>query len=209
MALILSFNGKSPKISKSAFIAPTAVIVGDVEIGKNASIWFGAVLRGDHPEHSIVIGASTSVQENAVVHVGRSAPTLVGENVTVGHGAKFESCSIGDRTIIGMNAVILQNVIIGSECIIAANSVVLEETHIKDRSVVAGVPGTIRKTISGSSAQWMKDGGEHYVHLSRAYMAEGIGTASMTCELCGGPTLERHCKIMCQVCGYQRDCSDP
>ncbi len=209
MALILPFNGKTPRIAKSAFIAPTAVIVGDVAIGENASIWFGAVLRGDHPEHSIVIGTGTSVQENAVVHVGRSAPTLLGENVTVGHGAKFESCSIGDRTIIGMNAVILQDVTIGSECVIAANSVILEGTKIGNRNVVAGVPGTIRKTIDGSSAQWMQDGGQHYVHLSRAYLAEGIGTESMTCELCGGPVLERHCKIMCQVCGYQRDCSDP
>ena len=104
MALILSFNGKTPKIAQSVFLAPTAVIIGDVEIGENASIWFGAVIRGDHPKHRIVIGAGTSVQENAVIHVGKSAPTMVGENVTIGHGAKFESCSIGNRTIIGMNA---------------------------------------------------------------------------------------------------------
>jgi carbonic anhydrase/acetyltransferase-like protein (isoleucine patch superfamily) len=209
LALILSFNGKTPRIAKSAFVAPTAVIVGDVEIGENASVWFGAVIRGDHPENNIVVGAGTSVQENAVVHVGRSAPTLIGENVTVGHGAKFESCSIGDRTIIGMNAVILKDVTIGSECVIAANSVILEGTEIRDRSVVAGVPGTLRKAVAGSSAQWMRDGGQHYVHLSRAYLAEGIGTEAMICELCGGLVLERHCKIVCQVCGYQRDYSDP
>tara|TARA_A100001037_G_C15138207_1_gene632225 strand:- start:2247 stop:2876 length:630 start_codon:yes stop_codon:yes gene_type:complete len=209
LALILSFNGKTPKIAQSVFLAPTAVIIGDVEIGENASIWFGAVIRGDHPKHRIVIGAGTSVQENAVIHVGKSAPTMVGENVTIGHGAKFESCSIGDRTIIGMNAIILNDANVGRECVIAANSVVLEGTQIPDRSVVAGVPGTIKKVIDGSSAEWMKDGGKHYIRLSRAYMNEGIGQETMICELCGGPLLERHCKIMCQVCGYQRDCSDP
>ena len=209
MALILPFNNKTPKIAQSVFLAPTAVIVGDVEIGEDASIWFGAVIRGDHPKHRIVIGPGTSVQENAVIHVGKSAPTMVGENVTIGHGAKFESCFIGDRTIIGMNAVILNDANVGRECIIAANSVVLEGTQIPDRTVVAGVPGTIRKVIDGSSAEWMKDGGQHYIRLSRAYMNEGIGRGTMICELCGGPLLERHCKIMCQVCGYQRDCSDP
>ena len=209
MALILSFNGKTPKIAQSVFLAPTAVIIGDVEIGENASIWFGAVIRGDHPKHRIVIGAGTSVQENAVIHVGKSAPTMVGENVTIGHGAKFESCSIGNRTIIGMNAIILNDANVGRECVIAANSVVLEGTQIPDRSVVAGVPGTIKKVFDGSSADGMKVGGKHYIRVSRAYMNEGIGQETMICELCGGPLLERHCKIMCQVCGYQRDCSDP
>ena len=209
MALILSFNNKTPRIAESAFLAPTAVIIGDVEIGENASIWFGAVIRGDHPDHGIVVGTGTSVQENAVIHVGRSAPTVVGNNVTVGHGAKFESCSIGDRTIIGMNTVILNDATVGEECVVAANSVILEGTNIPDRSVVAGVPGTIRKVLGGSSAEWMKDGGQHYIQLSRAYMDEGIGQKTMICELCGGTVLERHCKIVCQVCGYQRDCSDP
>ena len=209
MALILPFDGKVPKIAKSVFLAPTAVIVGNVEICENASVWFGAVIRGDHPEHQIFIGAGTNVQENSVVHVGKSAPTLVGRHVTVGHGAKFESCSVGDRSIIGMNAIILNDATVGSECVIAANSVILEGATIPDKSLVAGVPGTIRKTIEGSSAEWMKDGGQHYVKLSRAYIDEGIGTEVMICELCGGPVLERHCKIICQICGYQRDCSDP
>jgi carbonic anhydrase/acetyltransferase-like protein (isoleucine patch superfamily) len=175
MALIIPFGGKTPRIDPSAFLAPNAVIIGDVIIGPESSVWFGAVIRGDYPDHGIVIGRRTSVQENCVVHVGRWGPTIVGDDVTVGHGAKFECCTIGDRSVIGMNAVILQNVRIGEECVIAANTVVLERAEIPARSVVAGVPGKVKKTLEGGAAEWIKDGGEHYVRLSRQYLAEGIG----------------------------------
>ncbi len=174
MALILPFNGKTPRIDPSAFVAPTAVIIGDVTVGPESSIWFGAVLRGDSPEFGVTIGRRTSVQENCVVHVGRWGPTVVGNDVTVGHGAKFECCTIGDRSVIGMNAVILQRAVIGEECVIAANTVVLEGATIPDRSVVAGVPGVVKKTLEGGAAEWIKDGGEHYVRLSRRYMEAGI-----------------------------------
>lgn len=175
MATILEFDGKRPTIHPSVFLAPTAVVIGNVTIGAESSVWFGAVLRGDDPEHGIVVGRRTSIQENCVVHVGHWGPTTVGDDVTVGHGAKFECCTIGDRTVIGMNAVILQNARIGKECLIAANTVVLERAEIPDRSVVAGVPGKIKKTLEGGAAQWIERGGEHYVALSRRYLAEGIG----------------------------------
>ena len=175
MGLILPFAGKSPTIHPSVFVAPNAVIVGNVTIGAESSVWFGAVVRGDDPEHGVVIGRRTSIQENCVVHVGHWGPTVVGDDVTVGHGAKFECCTIGDRSVIGMNAVILQNVTIGEECLIAANTVVLERAEIPPRSVVAGVPGKIKKTLEGGAADWIKGGGEHYVELSRRYLAEGIG----------------------------------
>lgn len=173
--LVLPFNGKFPDIHPSVFVAPTAVIIGDVTIGPEASIWFGAVLRGDDPDNGIVVGAGSSVQENCVVHVGAWAPTLIGEHVTVGHGAKFESCTIGDRTVVGMNAVILQRATIGAECVLGANTVVLEGADIPPRSVVAGVPGRVKKTLEGSAAEWVARGGTHYVELSRAYRAQGLG----------------------------------
>ena len=175
MALILPFNGVRPTIHPTAFVAPTAVIIGDVTVGPESSIWFGAVLRGDDPDHGIVVGARTSVQENCVVHVGGWAPTVIGDEVTVGHGAKFESCRIGDRTVVGMNAVILQNVVIGEECVLGANTVVLEKTRIPPRSLVVGVPGQIKGTLDGNAAAWISRGGDHYVELSRQYLAEGIG----------------------------------
>jgi carbonic anhydrase/acetyltransferase-like protein (isoleucine patch superfamily) len=175
MATILEFGGKRPSIHPTVFLAPTAVVIGNVTIGPESSIWFGAVLRGDDPDHPIVVGKRTSVQENCVVHVGRWGPTIIGDDVTVGHGAKFECCTIGDRSVIGMNAVILQNARIGRECVLAANTVVLEGADIPDRSVVAGVPGKVKKTLEGGAAEWIKGGGEHYVVLSRKYLAEGVG----------------------------------
>jgi len=208
MPTILPFNGFHPTIDPSAFIAPTAVLVGNVTVGAEASVWFGAVLRGDDPANGIVVGPRSSVQDNCVVHVGGWAPTLIGTDVTVGHGAKFESCTIGDRCVIGMNAVILQKADIGDESLVAANTVVLEGTRIPRRSLVAGVPGAVKKTLEGNAARWVEGGGAHYVELSRAYRAAGIGR-SLRCDLCGGPMLERHCKLVCQNCGYQRDCSDP
>lgn len=175
MATIIEFNGRAPTIHPSAFLAPTAVLIGDVTVGPEASIWFGAVLRGDDPDHGIVVGPRTSVQDNCVVHVGRWGPTVIGADVTVGHGAKFESCTIGDRTVVGMNAVILQKAIIGSECLLAANTVVLEGREIPPRSVVAGVPGVVKKTLGGTAAEWIAGGGAHYVELSRLYLDQGVG----------------------------------
>ncbi|MEX2465889.1 MAG: gamma carbonic anhydrase family protein [Gemmatimonadota bacterium] len=175
MALILPFAGKRPKVHPSAFLAPTAVLIGDVTIGEESSVWFGAVLRGDDPDNGIVVGPRTSVQDNCVVHVGAWGPTVIGADVTVGHGAKFESCVIGDRTVVGMNAVILQNAVIGEECLLAANTVVLEGKEIPARSLVAGVPGVVKKTLEGSAARWIEGGGQHYVDLSRRYLGEGIG----------------------------------
>jgi carbonic anhydrase/acetyltransferase-like protein (isoleucine patch superfamily) len=174
VALVLPFDGKRPKIHSSVFLAPTAVVIGDVTIGADSSVWFGAVLRGDSPEHSVIVGRRTSVQENCVIHIGHWGPTVVGDDVTVGHGAKFECCTIGDRTVIGMNAVILQNARVGRECVLAAGTVVLEGADIPERSLVAGVPGKIKKTLD-PDAEWLRYGGQHYVDLSRQYLAEGIG----------------------------------
>ena len=177
MALIVPFNGKTPDIHPSAFVAPTAVLIGDVTVGAESSIWFGAVLRGDNPNHGIVVGPRTSIQDNCVVHVGDWGPTVVGQDVTVGHGAKFESCVIGDRTVVGMNAVVLQKAVVGEECLLAANTVVLEGKEIPARSLVAGVPGVVKKTLEGSAARWIEGGGQHYVDLSRQYLAQGLGAA--------------------------------
>lgn len=183
VATIIPFNGVWPSIADDVFLAPSAVVIGDVTIGAGSSVWFGAVLRGDNPQNGIVIGARCSIQDNCVVHVGDWGPTVVGDDVTVGHGAKFESCSIGRASLVGMNAVILQEVQVGAECLIAANAVVKEKANIPDRSVVAGVPATIKKTLDGSAAGWIGRSARHYHELSRKYLAQGVGVVSQATRL--------------------------
>jgi len=175
MGRIIPFRGKTPEIAEDAFVAPTAVVIGDVVVESGASIWFGAVLRGDHPDNGIRIGPRSSVQDNCVVHVGEWAPTVVGPDCTIGHGAAFESCTIGAGSIVGMNAVILQEARVGRECVVAAGAVVLEGAEIPERSVVAGVPARVRKTLDGKAAAWVRRGSKHYVKLSREYLEAGLG----------------------------------
>ena len=177
MALIIPFRGVSPRIASDAFVSPTSVIIGNVTIGPESSVWFGAVLRGDHPDHGIVIGRRTSVQDNCVVHVGGWQDTVIGDECTIGHGAKFESCTIGNGCVVGMNAVILQRAEIGERCIVAAGSVVLEGTKVPPLSLVAGVPAKVKGTLEGSAARWVEGGGRHYVELSRLYLELGLGGA--------------------------------
>lgn len=174
MALLLPFRGKSPQVAEDAFLAPNAVLIGDVRVESRASIWFGAVLRGDDPTNPIVVGTDANVQDGAIVHVGIWGPTIVGPRVTVGHGAVFECCEIGEGTLVGMNAVILQEAVIGRECLIAAGSVVLEKAVVPDRSLVAGIPAKIRKSLDGSSAGWVARSWRHYVELSRSYLEQGL-----------------------------------
>lgn len=182
MAHFVTYRGKRPTVAPDAFVAPSAVLIGDVTVGPEASIWFGAVLRGDDPDHGIVVGARANVQDNCVVHVGAWGPTVIGTDCTIGHGAMFESCTIGDHTVVGMNAVILQEAAIGPRCLVAAGAVVKEGETIPAGSLVAGVPATIRKTLDGSAARWVEKSGRHYVELSRSYLAEGIGRAPEAIE---------------------------
>jgi len=175
VATILPYQGRRPTIAPDVFLAPTCVVIGDVTIGAGSSIWFGAVLRGDNPNHGIVIGTRCSIQDNVVVHVGDWGPTIVEDDVTVGHGAKFESCRLGRSSLIGMNAVVLQDAVVGAECLIAANAVIKEGAEIPERSVVAGVPGEIKKTLDGSAAGWIGRSATHYHALSRSYLEQGIG----------------------------------
>ncbi|MGH7574406.1 MAG: gamma carbonic anhydrase family protein [Longimicrobiales bacterium] len=174
--MLIPFAGRTPRIHPTAFVAPTAVLIGDVEVGESASIWFGTVLRADHPEHGIRIGARTSVQDNCVLHVSARGPTLVGDEVTIGHGAVFESCEIRRGALIGMNAVILHDAVVGEESLVAALSVVPERMIVPPRSLVAGAPARVRKALEGESASWIRDSAGHYVDLARQYLDEGIGT---------------------------------
>ncbi|MBI4543998.1 MAG: gamma carbonic anhydrase family protein [Gemmatimonadetes bacterium] len=175
MAHLLPYAGHTPRIHPSAFVAPTAVLIGNVEVGAEASIWFGAVLRGDHPEHAIRIGARSSVQDNCVLHVSARGPTVVGVGATIGHGVVFESCEIGASALIGMNAVVLHGAVVGEESLVAALSVVPEGMVVPPRVLVAGAPAQIRKELSGEAGRWVRESAAHYVELARRYLAQGIG----------------------------------
>ena len=169
MSNILSFRGVSPRIHSGAWIAPTAVVIGNVVIEEGASVWFGAVIRGDHPTHEIRIGARTSIQDNCVIHVSDEGPTVIREEVTVGHGAVLESCTVGRGALIGMNAVVLQRAVVGYNALVAAGSVVSGGSEIPARHLAAGSPAAVKKELSEGALAAIKQGVDHYVALSRAY----------------------------------------
>lgn len=171
--MIVHYRGKQPRIDPSAFVAPTAVLIGDVEVGAESSIWFGAVLRGDNgPIH---VGARTSIQDNAVVHVSEAGGTFIGDDVTVGHCAVMEDCRIEAHALIGSNATLLNGCTIGEGALIAAGSVVGQDATIPARVVAAGAPATVKKALEGDAATWIEVAADEYVKLSRIYLAQSIG----------------------------------
>ena len=147
MTLIRSVEGKSPRIPESCWTAENATIVGDVSMGEDCSVWFNAVVRGD--VHFIKMGNKVNVQDGAVIHCTyQKSPTTIGNNVSIGHNAVVHGCTIKDNVLIGMGAIIMDDVVIESNSIIAAGSVVLEKTHIESGSVYAGIPAKKVKDIS-------------------------------------------------------------
>lgn len=147
MALIKEILGKTPKTGENCYLAETATLIGDVVIGDNCSIWFNAVLRGD--VHYIKIGNHTNVQDNAVIHAThKKSPTNIGSNVTIAHGAIIHGCTLHDNVMIGINAVILDDVVVECNSIVAAGSVVTKGTVVESGSVYAGIPAKKVKEIS-------------------------------------------------------------
>ena len=140
-------NYKNVKIDKTAKIAKQSVIIGDVTIGRDSCVLYYSVIRGD--DAPIVIGEETNIQENCTVHVSRGLPVYIGNNVTIGHNAVIHSCTIGDRTLIGMGVIILDGAKIGSDCIIGAGSLVTKNTIIPDGSLVIGSPAKIKRNLRG------------------------------------------------------------
>ena len=172
--MIVSFGGYTPVVSSTAFIAPTAVLIGNVAVGDGASVWYGAVLRGDGGAHGIVIGPRSNVQDNCVLHVASERGTTVGADVTIGHGATLEGCEVCDGAVIGMNAVVLDRVRVGARSLIAAGSTVLAGTVIPDESMAAGSPAVVKGSTAGGMRWWIEHAAETYVERSRAYREAGL-----------------------------------
>ena len=167
-ATIIELDGVAPTIGEDVWIAPTAVLVGDVRVGDRANIWFGAVLRGD--SSYIEIGAGSSIQDNAVVHCADELPTIIGTDVVLGHGAKVEGCVIGDHALVGTGAIVLQRARIGARAMVAAGAVVGEGAEVGARMLAAGVPAREKKELSGSALRWTETAADHYQEYRRRYM---------------------------------------
>lgn len=167
--MIIPFRDKTPKVANDAFIAPNVWIVGDVSIGSESSVYFGSVLRGDILQ--IRVGEKSNIQEHSMLHTtdGRT-PTIVGDEVTVGHRAIVHGCSIEDRALIGMGAVVLDGAIVGEESIVAAGAVVLEGTKIPPRSLAVGIPAKVVKKLDDSDAERLRLSAAGYVERSKHYV---------------------------------------
>jgi carbonic anhydrase/acetyltransferase-like protein (isoleucine patch superfamily) len=169
--LIESFQGKHPTIGAGVFVAPSAHVIGDVELCEGSSVWHGAIIRGD--VWSIRIGAYANIQDLCMCHVTTAGPALVvGERVTVGHHAILHSCTIGDGCLIGMGAVLLDGVKVGSCSIIAAGSILLQGFDVPPRSLVAGVPAVVKRALDPGEAEKLGSGAEEYHKLALAYLGK-------------------------------------
>src|SRR5437868_6743775 len=141
-----SYRGKTPEIGKGCYIAPTAALIGDVTIEDGASVWFGCVLRGDVAP--IVVGARSNIQDNTVIHGEDGCPTIIGEDVTVGHSAIIHAATVGDRVLVGMGAVLLSRCHIGDDTIIGARALITEDTDVPGGNLVLGMPAQVRRALT-------------------------------------------------------------
>lgn len=172
MALIKSLRGTTPRIAGDVFLAENATVIGDVHIGEGSSVWYGAVLRGD--VHSIRIGRRTNIQDLAMVHCTYEySPTVVGDDVTVGHGAVVHGCEVRDRCLIGMNAVVLDRAVVGPDTIVAAGAVVLEGMVLESGYLYGGVPAKKLKPLSPEQLEGLRKSAEAYGMYKEWYNEEG------------------------------------
>jgi len=167
--MMLSFGGKMPRDEGAVFVAANATVLGDVTLGRGVNIWYGAVLRAD--EGALVLGENSNVQDNAVLHCDPGGQVVLGKNVTVGHSALVHGCTVGDNSLIGMHATLLNHAVVGKNCIIGAGALVPEGMVIPDDSLVVGVPGKIIKQVSPEQAAASLANAAHYVGEGRRHAA--------------------------------------
>jgi carbonic anhydrase/acetyltransferase-like protein (isoleucine patch superfamily) len=160
-------GGKRPSVHPDAYIAPTAVLIGDVDIGAGASVWFGAVLRGD--EAQIRVGPGANIQDNAVIHCAHNLPTVIEENASVGHSAQLEGCVVEQGAVVGMGATMLQRSRLGRGSLLAAGAVLGEGSEVPAGHMAAGVPAGVKKALDGSSGNWVGITAQHYRDRAVAY----------------------------------------
>ncbi len=168
---LYELDGKAPQLGAGAWVADAAQVIGDVVLGENASVWFGAVVRGDN--ETIRIGRNTNVQDGSVLHSDIGQPLTLGDNVTLGHQVMVHGCTIGDNSLIGIQAVVLNGAKIGRNCIVGAGSVVTEGKEFPDNSLIIGSPAKVVRTLDEAAAAKLARSAETYVANARRY-AQGL-----------------------------------
>jgi carbonic anhydrase/acetyltransferase-like protein (isoleucine patch superfamily) len=165
---LYELKGVRPTLGRDVFVADTASVIGDVHLGDEASVWFGAVVRGDY--FPIRIGARTNIQDNAVLHItAGSAPTTVGDDVTVGHAAIIHGCTIRDRCLIGMGSIVLDGAVIGEDSFVAAGSLVTPDTVVPPRSFVIGRPAKATRRVTEQDLDWIHNASKLYAGYARDF----------------------------------------
>lgn len=163
---VFAIGAKRPQVDASAWIAPNATVIGDVRLGRNASVWWNAVVRGDNDP--VAIGENTNIQDGSVLHTDIGVPMTIGADVTVGHMVMLHGCTIGDGSLIGIGAIVLNNAVIGRECLIGAGALIPEGKAIPDRSLVVGSPGRIVRQLTDEDVAAIRAGNRHYIeHILR------------------------------------------
>ena len=169
MALVLPYGDHLPRLGRGVFVAPNATLIGDVELGDEASVWFGAVVRGDIG--SIRIGTRTNVQDLSCVHLTEGlSKTTIGADVTIGHGAILHGCTVEDGCLIGMGSVVMDNAVIGAGSVVAAGALVPPRMVVPPRSLVRGSPAKVIREVTPEEGRLGIDGAAHYVAASRRYI---------------------------------------
>jgi carbonic anhydrase/acetyltransferase-like protein (isoleucine patch superfamily) len=168
---LYELDGKAPQLGEGAWVADSAEVMGDVVLGENASIWFGSVLRGDN--ETMRIGRNSNIQDLSALHSDQGCPLTIGENVTVGHQVVLHGCTVGDNSLIGIQAVILNNARIGRNSIVGAGSVVTEGKEFPDNSLIIGSPAKVVRTLDDAAAARLRANAEHYVNNARRF-AKGL-----------------------------------
>ena len=171
--MLKPYRGISPTIAPNAFIEDTAVVIGDVVIGSDSSVWFQAVIRGD--VHFIRIGHRTNIQDLCLLHVTHDThPLTLGDDVTVGHHAVLHGCTIHNRVLIGMGTIIMDGVVIEEDCIIGAGTLITEGVHIPSKSLVLGSPAKIKRTLTETELTWIKESALNYIRYAQQYVADQV-----------------------------------
>ncbi|GAC1389575.1 MAG: gamma carbonic anhydrase family protein [Variovorax sp.] len=164
---LYELDSTAPRLAPGAWVADSAEVMGNVVMGENASVWFGAVLRGD--TEAITIGQGSNVQDLSVLHADSGSPLTIGDNVTIGHQVMLHGCTIGDNSLVGIQAVVLNNARIGRNSIVGAGAVVTEGKEFPDNSLIVGAPARVVRTLDEAAAARLRESAQHYVDNARRF----------------------------------------